>query len=218
MIDLEHCDSFFPVSLPSFLLTELRMNSDDNDGAQYYVGPRCTMGMTIHLQLYSEETCTIKADNAVYEANFGAALPFSSDDDIYVNVSQSLVDIWDCLSCAKQEGRNDNANGYVDYEASEVCQGSVQAAAKCEKNLESADADTSGCQFVDIVFPPYSYYQNDPTHKGPYLIPSKSSSPTAKAFAWIFACSTTLFAAYASFLYRKLKRGSVSLAASVQVY
>lgn len=67
----------------------------------------------------------------------------------------------------------------------------------------SQSPDTSGCEFIDNILPRLE--------SASLAITTGRRSGTGNAFAWLFALTTLLFGAYSYFLYRKIKRGSVTL-------
>jgi hypothetical protein len=195
-------------------------NNNYNSNLQYYVGPTCSSsdGKSIHLQVYSDQTCTTKASNSIYATiNYGNELPFSKSSD-------PIVPLNECMSCMSVDNdNNDNNNnnnnngnngynGYNGYngnnnnnnaEATELCQQSYESAARCEKNMDIYYPDTSGCDYINNILPRLSNASRAAMGSG--------SANAAKTFAWLFGISTIVFGAYAYFLYRKIKRGSVNL-------
>jgi hypothetical protein len=102
---------------------------------------------------------------------------------------------------------DNNDNGYD--EPSESCTDLYENAAKCEAKMDISDKDETGCEFINTILPRLT-------------AASKSSGSSkaktgkgATAFAVIFGFTTCIFAAYAYFLYRKIKRGSVDLSSQV---
>jgi hypothetical protein len=186
----------------ALLQTELKGNNNNNNGYSHYIAPMCsTDGKSIFMQVYSDYTCTTKGDNSVWEAIYYQELPYSKT---------SIVKSGDCLSCIKNDNRQNNGNnnnGYQAYEASELCTNSWYSAVKCESKMDVSYADTTGCDYIHNVLPKIE----NAAKKISSSSRSGSSSGPAKAFAWVFGFTTVLFGAYAYFLYRKIKRGSVSL-------
>lgn len=192
-----------------------QQNYNENYYGAYYVGPYCNPkdGKSIHLGVFYDEGCTAKADVSVYaQKNYGNALPFSDT---------SIVGS-ECISCMQvdqdqnnnnnnnQNQNNQNGQNYYyqqEYEVTELCEQSYEEAARCEEKMDIQWKDTSGCDYINNILPRLeSASRSMGVSSG-----GASDGTAAKAFAGIFAFTTVLFAAYAYFLYRKIKRGSVNL-------
>jgi hypothetical protein len=199
-------------------LTELQENGGNNnknqnnyyygDNAnyyygQYYVGPYCPDGKSIYMGLFYDQGCSAKADVSQYAARMGTELPYSS---------KSIVQENDCIACqtvAEENGdNNNNNNNNNNVQIEELCSTIHAEAAKCEENTSITYADTSACDYIKNILPRLDAASRNIGTKTSYSKPGKAS----KAFAFIFAFTTVLFAAYAYFLYRKIKRGVVALA------
>ena len=186
---------------------KMNNNNNNNNNYQLFIGPYCaTDGKSIRLGVFSDETCTATAENGLetYKTNnYGVELPFSSG---------SIVKYGDCVDCKAvddnaDQNQNNGNNGYEEaYEVIELCEQSYEMAARCEEKMEITSKDTSGCDYINNILP-----RLESASKG--ISTSSSSGKAAKAFSGIFAFTTVLFAAYAYFLYRKIKRGSVDLSA-----
>ena len=185
-------------------------NNNNNNNYQLFVGPYCASdGKSIRLGVFYDETCTTTAEEGLETwktNNYGNELPFSTG---------SLIAHGECVDCkAVDEDANNNQNqnqnqGYYyqeEYEVTELCQQSYEMAARCEEKMEIQYKDTSGCDYINNILPRLESASRS-------ISTSSGSGKAAKAFAGIFAFTTVLFAAYAYFLYRKIKRGSVDLSA-----
>jgi hypothetical protein len=173
----------------------------------YYVAPYCaTDGASIHLGVFYDQQCMNKAEDSVYgDKNYGATLPYSSG-------VKSLVIANDCIACLDTQNddnnnNNNNNNNNGNYEITELCENTYMESAKCETNMGLQYPDTSGCSFINDILPRMekSLSTNSKAKT------SSGGGGAATAFAWVFGISTVLFGAYAYFLYRKIKRGSVNL-------
>jgi hypothetical protein len=177
-------------------------NNNGEEAAVYYTGPYCSSkdSYSVHLGVFYDAYCSEHADVALYaDVNYGVELPFAST---------SLVNS-DCIDCKKVDDNNNN-NGNAAYdEVSESCGDIYTYAAKCESKMEISSPDTSACEFINNVLPKLN------TAGKTFNSTAKSSGKGAKAFAVIFAFTTAMFAGYAYFLYRKIKRGSVDLSSQV---
>jgi hypothetical protein len=170
-------------------------NDNSNNGQytynNYYVGPYCSSkdSKSIYLGVFYDDQCSSRANTNVYaNMNSGATLPFSKE---------SIV-VSGCISCKDQQNNNNSD------QPSELCQEVYQSAAKCESAMSGSQSpDTSGCEFIDNILPRLE--------SASLAITTGRRSGTGNAFAWLFALTTLLFGAYSYFLYRKIKRGSVTL-------
>jgi hypothetical protein len=181
-------------------------NNQNGFYGQYYIAPYCAAdGASIYLGVFYDQQCMNQAESSVYaDKNYGVALPYSE---------KSLVIHNDCLACLDNQednnnnNNNNNNNGNQNYDITELCEGVYQEAAKCETNMGLQYPDTSGCSFINDILPrmekSLSTSSKAKTNSG--------GGGAATAFAWVFGISTVLFGAYAYFLYRKIKRGSVNL-------
>lgn len=180
-------------------------NNNNGDGVAYYIGPYCSRkdSYSIHLGIFTDAYCTAATESSLYYDGYGGALPYSET---------SIVNS-ECIDCKKgQENNNNNNNGNAQYdEVSEACENIYPYAVKCETKMSTsinAYPDTSGCAYINEILPRSSITTKQSSSNG-------SSGKGAKAFAVIFAFTTTLFAAYAYFLYRKIKRGNVDLSSQL---
>ncbi|KAL7527295.1 hypothetical protein ACHAXR_001884, partial [Thalassiosira sp. AJA248-18] len=165
-----------------------------------YVGPYCSKnGKSIHLGLFSEETCSFPAPDGLYEAiNYGSSLPYAK---------KSMVNSG-CITCkAPSENDNQNQNYYENQEqeadeVADVCSSLYEVAGKCEEGLDGyfPYRDVSGCGYIKSL------------KESALYIPQVNV--TAKVFAGIFAVTTAAFGALAFVLYRRSQRQNVSLAGS----
>lgn len=171
---------------------------NNNNGVAYYIGPYCSAkdGHSIHLGIFTDAYCNALTDPTIYKTINGVDLPFAST---------SLVNS-DCHSCLKVNDNNNN-NGYA--EPSESCTDLYENAAKCETKMDISSKIEDGCDFIDNILPRLTAASSSTGRK------SAKSGKGATAFAVIFAFTTAIFAAYAYFLYRKIKRGSVDLSSQV---
>jgi len=186
-------------------------NQNNNNYVQYFVGPYCASnGKSIHLGVFYDETCTAKAGEAGLEVwatnNYGQTLPFSGE----AIVTSECMDCKQVDEDQNNNNNNNNGNGNAYYyqqelEVTEFCEQSYELAAKCEEKLDVNNKDTSGCDYINNILPRLETASRS-------ISTGSSEGKAAKAFAGIFAFTTVLFAAYAYFLYRKIKRGSVDLA------
>ena len=170
---------------------ELEYNNNNNyynNNQQYYVGPMCSNGFDINLAVFTDSGCTTKTSADIYSKyNSGYSLPFASE---------SMVTN-DCISCKEVDQDNDNYG----YEIAELCENSYQQSTKCEKKMSGVYyPDTSGCDYIEHALPKLAKV----SHKG-------VSASTGFAMLFLF---TTIFASlYAFFLYRKIHRAKINLAA-----
>jgi hypothetical protein len=206
-------------------------NGQNGQNGQYYwnngqmfIGPYCSPkdGKSIHLGVYYDEGCSAQADVSFYaNANYGQTLPYSS---------VSIVPADECMTCRQmdddnnnngnnnnnnQNQNNNNQNGqnnyyyYQDWEPTELCQQSYEMAARCETGMDIYYPDTTGCDYINNYLP---RLETATRQAAGHKTAGTGGGGPAKAFAWVFGITTALFGAYAYFLYRKIKRGNVTLA------
>jgi hypothetical protein len=174
----------------------------DNYYGSYYIGPYCSPkdGKSIYLGVFYDQGCSVKADDSAYaKNNYDVALPYSAT---------SLVDT-DCIACTavdREQNNNNNNNNNNDAQLADICDQSYASAIRCEEKMEIDYKDTTGCDYITNILPKLESVSRSIKVKG-----TTSKNKTATAFAVIFGMTTALFAAYAYFLYRKIKRGSVNL-------
>ena len=177
------------------------MEGGNNNGVAYYIGPYCSPkdGHSIHLGVFTDAYCNTLGDATAFSTINGFELPYAST---------SMVSS-ECHSCLKVNDNNNNNNGEEQAaEASESCEDLYNMAARCETKMDIASKDDTGCDFINNLLPRLTAASN-PTIK------ASKSGKGATAFAVIFGFTTCIFAAYAYFLYRKIKRGSVDLSSQV---
>ena len=176
--------------------------------AVYYLSAYCSeTGGSIHLGLFTEDTCSQFADAnngaTTYASLTGSSLPYSETTMIGT----------ECLSCKepKEVNKNgENQNNENDQEdadqVKEVCEQLYANSGKCEANLSSSTVkypNTNGCNFMEGV----KIYR-----KNGSIIQKKSSvNTTASIFIGLFACSFVLLGGYAYYLKTKLDRAKVNL-------
>ena len=176
--------------------------------AVYYIGAYCSdTGGSIHLGLFTEDTCSQFADaNAgatTYASLTGSALPYSDT---------TLIGT-ECLSCKEPQevnknGENqNNANDQEDADkVKEQCEQLYANAGKCEANLSSSTVkypNNNGCNFMEGV----KIYRKN----GSIISKKSSKNTTASIFIGLFACSFVLLGGYAYYLKSKLDRAKVNL-------
>jgi hypothetical protein len=173
---------------------------NNNNGVAYYVGPYCSPkdGKSIHLGVFTDAYCNSLGDSAVFNTINGYELPYAST---------SLVNS-ECHSCLKVAENNNNNGEEQAAQASESCYDLYNNAARCETKMDISAKDEAGCDFINTILPRLTAASNP-------SIKAAKSGKGATAFAVIFGFTTCIFAAYAYFLYRKIKRGSVDLSSQV---
>jgi hypothetical protein len=201
--------SAFPFPLLSLTELEDNNNNNNNNGNYnqlYYVGPTCSNGFDINLATFSDSGCSTKTKSGVYETMmYGASLPFEKE---------SMVSN-DCVAClyVNQDG-DDDGNNNGDVEITELCEQSVEDAAKCESNLSGVKyyADESGCDYINNILPKLARATSSIT--GNKISRSATGGGgAATTFAVIFGLTTVVMGAYSFFLYRKIHRAKVNLSA-----
>lgn len=175
----------------------------------WYVGPVCAnSGKAIHLAVFTDNMCSIRAPSGTYEKyNNGNTLPYSSESMVQKS----------CISCMNQVQYYDaNANGddgnagralYYQVEVNESCTQMYEEAAKCETNLKAKSSmyrDTGACTYIQDILPALERVYKAKTGGG--------GASASTAFAWIFALTTIASSGVAYSFYKKVQRTTVGLA------
>jgi len=119
---------------------EMEMNNQQynqyGQEIRYFIGPACSSdGKSVHLQVYSDETCSTKASNGIYQSNnyYGKPLPYSTESLIQTN----------CISCEEKDEDRNNYNNYNngynnnnDREIADICEETYEESAKCEDGMD----------------------------------------------------------------------------------
>ncbi|KAL3944740.1 MAG: hypothetical protein SGBAC_001159 [Bacillariaceae sp.] len=194
-------------------------NNNNNNNVdmyqQYYVGPVCSDGFEINLATFYDQGCTQKTKSGVWDAfNYGSSLPFSKES-IVSNSCISCIDNQNDNNNNNNNNGNNNNNNNNNYEIIELCENSVEEAAKCESGLSNVlyYADESGCDYIHNILPKLSKAAS--TITGNKVSRSSSNGGSASVtFAVLFALTTVVMGAYSFFLYRKIHRAKVNLASA----
>lgn len=176
---------------------------EEEEEVQYFVGAYCSdSGSSIHLGVFTEETCSQFADEyggrATYEQlTYGKTLPYS----------ESTMIGSECMSCkepADADQNNDNDEADED-EVKESCEQLYEASGKCEAGLSGyiQYPNNNGCNFMEGI---KIVRKNGVVVRGP-----GSKNTTASVFIGLFAASFVLFGGYAYYLKTKLDRAKVNL-------
>lgn len=178
-----------------------RRLDEDEEEEKLYIGPYCAnQGGDIYLGMFTDDTCTEYADDLsgsyTYKQMTGSSLPYSS---------QTIVGS-DCMSCLKQDDKDEGDDGAVEYEASESCQQLYVESGKCESSLDVDEPNENACAFmsgVEIIM-----------ESGVVSTAEVKASPTASVFIAIFAIAFCLLGAYVYYLQDKLKSTKAPMAQS----
>lgn len=107
---------------------EQQQQEGDNEGAQYYVGPRCVETKydkrILQIGVFSDENCYEPVDDVDVESLLGVKLS-------YILMSHSIDSGERCLSCSEDNYQNGNDQQDGDN-VNEMCEQIYDAAAKCE--------------------------------------------------------------------------------------
>merc|ERR1712127_105526 len=123
----------------------------EEEEVQYFVGAYCSdSGSSIHLGVFTEETCSQFADSyggaATYATlTYGKELPYA----------QSTMIGSECMSCKEPEDadqNNDNDNEDAD-QVKEGCEKLYEDAGKCEQGLSGSIQypNNYGCNFMEGI-------------------------------------------------------------------
>jgi len=187
---------------------ELEVEDNNNrrleeDEVQYFVGAYCSdSGSSIHLGVFTEETCSQFADEyggrATYEQlTYGKTLPYS----------ESTMIGSECMSCKEPADANENNDNDEEDEdeVKESCEQLYESSGKCEVGLSGyiQYPNTNGCNFMEGI---KIVRKNGVVVRGP-----GSKNTTASVFIGLFAASFVLLGGYAYYLKTKLDRAKVNL-------
>ncbi|GKZ00323.1 hypothetical protein MPSEU_000985200 [Mayamaea pseudoterrestris] len=169
-------------------------NNNGEDQAQYFVGPYCSsQGGSIKLGLFTDDSCSVEAEDVDFYSMFGYKLPYSGSSD-------SLIDA-KCLSCKETQNQdNQNENDQADADAvSQMCEEVYLGAGKCESSYPSGMVTTpnnNACTYMEGV----KVIRQDG------IIDTGSSRPSAVAtsFIVIFAMAFCAMAFYVWYLRTRL--------------
>mmetsp|Transcript_29492 Transcript_29492/g.53497 ORF Transcript_29492/g.53497 Transcript_29492/m.53497 type:complete len:407 (+) Transcript_29492:103-1323(+) len=179
-----------------------RRLEEDEEEVAYYVGAYCSdSGSSIHLGVFTEETCSQFADDdggrsTYYSLMAGKSLPYSDTTMIGT----------ECMSCKEPADQDDNNGDDGEQDADEVkegCEQLYEAAGKCEYGLDIQYPNNYGCNFMEGI--------KIVRKNGVIVRGAGSKNTTASVFIGLFAASFVLFGGYAYYLKTKLDRAKVNL-------
>jgi len=164
-----------------------RKLEDGEEEVQYFVGPYCSgQGGSIHLGMFTDDTCTTFASSGLFEELMGYELPYS-DTSI---VSE------ECFSCTEANYDDDDAAA---VEVSEVCEIAYETAGKCECELPSGTVnqkENSACTYIEGI----KVIRED----GLVLVKPTHANAIATAFTVIFAVAFAAVGFYVWYLRTRL--------------
>ena len=174
-------------------------NDGGNDnGNAYYVGPYCSdQGGSIHLGLFTDETCTTFSSSDFYTMA-GYELPYSD---------QNLVQT-DCMSC--YENADDNNDNDADNVA-EMCETMYQMSGKCETNMNNGySSNEAACTYIEGI---------KIIREGGVIRTSTTEKSKAAAIViGLFSTVAVLLGAYVYYLRTKLGRAKINLGSGGGAY
>jgi len=181
------------------LVQERRRLDGEEEEVEYFVGAYCSdSGASIHLGVFTEETCSQFADEyggrATYEQlTYGKSLPYS----------ESTMIGSECMSC--KEPADNNGDDQNEDEVKESCEQLYEQSGKCEAGLSGyvQYPNNNGCNFMEGI---KIVRKNGVIVRGP-----GSKNTTASVFVGVFAASFVLLGGYAFYLKSKLDRAKVNL-------
>mmetsp|Transcript_26041 Transcript_26041/g.71732 ORF Transcript_26041/g.71732 Transcript_26041/m.71732 type:complete len:373 (+) Transcript_26041:46-1164(+) len=163
-----------------------------NDQVEYYIGPFCAaQGGEIHFGLFTDDTCTTRADNgdSTFYNYAGYNLPFG-DDSLIPNR---------CLKCGYKDD-----NG--EYETNEACSNIYQMSGKCETRMNVDYPNESSCDYIEGI----KIIRED----GVIRTSSIRKSKSAAVAIGVFITLSVLLAGYVFYLRTKLSRAQINLQAA----
>lgn len=178
----------------------------------YYIGPICARGgSAIYLDVFTDASCSISADDGVYENfNYGASLPYSQASKV------SVVDS-ECISCEAaaedenededdDEGGNNYYNNYNQPEPIEQCTELYEQSGKCEKKMkDKSDPDVQTCAYINKVLPALEK-----------VYKRSGGGSLTTFFMWVFVATTLGASAGAYYFYTISERSKINLSGNGQ--
>ena len=175
---------------------------DEQEEARYYLGAYCSeSGSSIHLGLFTEESCSQFADDYAGKSTYltltGSDLPYSATTMIGT----------ECMSCKEPADANqNNANDQADADqVKESCEQLYEMAGKCEAGLSGTIAypNNYACNFMQGI--------KIVRKNGSIIRGAGGQNLTASIFIGLFAASFVLVGGYVYYLKTKLDRCKVNL-------
>jgi hypothetical protein len=172
-----------------------------NNGAAY-IGPYCSQqGGSIHLGVFSDDTCTTFSDNTAgretYFTAMGTEIPYGTSNLIAK----------DCFSCKEPSENNNMGDDASDSDSTnEMCEVLYNKAGKCEEHLPfgtTYEQNNNACNYLEGI----KIVRKD----GTVMIATARANKTASIFIGIFAVAFVLLSAYVYYLKTKLDRASINL-------
>jgi hypothetical protein len=172
---------------------------EDNQVA-YYMGAFCSEnGGSIHIGLFTEETCSTPWDENngadTYLGLTGTELPYATT---------TLIGS-ECVSCMepKDQDQNNQNDQYDVDQVKESCESLYFSAGKCETGMSITAPDTGACNFMEGI----KIYRKN----GELIYSKAKAGTTASVFVGLFATAFILTGGYAYYLKSKLDRSKVAL-------
>lgn len=175
----------------------------DANGNALYIGPFCaSQGGTIHLGVFTDDSCSNFADEtdgrSAYYASTGYDLPYTE---------ANIVDL-DCMSCIEPTSNNNAGNDAEDGDnVNEMCEKIYTLAGKCEASLAYGTTNApnnNACNYMEGI----KIVRSD----GTIVTADSKANKTAGVFIGLFTTAFVLLSAYVYFLKTKLDRASINLA------
>jgi len=184
----------------------------NQEEVEYFIGAYCAeQGGEIHLGLFTDETCSVFADEYggmnLFKEKAGIELPFGNENIID-------MDCLDCMEPKDEDEDNNNGNDQEDEdEVREICEQLYQMSGKCEQGLSSVISSAGGsvnnnaCNYMNGI----KIFRSDGT-VDMKAAAGGGANKTASIFIGVFAVAFVLLAAYVYYLKTKLDRASINLA------
>jgi hypothetical protein len=177
-------------------------NVQDENGNALYIGPFCaSQGGTIHLGIFTDDSCTNFADSedgrSAYLTATGYELPYAE---------ANIVDL-DCMSCIEPSEKNNAGNDAEDGDnVNEMCEKIYTLAGKCEASLPYGTTNypnNNACNYLEGI----KIVRAD----GTIVTADSRANKAAAVFIGLFTTAFVLLSAYVYFLKTKLDRASINI-------
>lgn len=136
-----------------------RLDGEDGEEVEYYIGPYCSAnGGSVHLGLYTDDTCTVFADSNHGKTTYKT---LSGGEDLPFGTSSLITSA--CVTCLDQQNPNSSSSGDGDDayeqgpEVSDQCAELYESAGKCEGNINAdkagmtSEANNAACSYINGI-------------------------------------------------------------------
>jgi len=114
-----------------------------------YIGPYCSSSdaVSIHLGMFTDEYCSVPADDSAFSDIEGYVLPYSA------TAEYSIIED-ECANCREHGAEQDQNDGDQadEDDVLEQCEELYGDSSKCETDLDVENPDTSACGYLEQAY------------------------------------------------------------------